>query len=186
MIRHAVRTALVASLIAVAACGPAPRESAPSSSAGASSTTPSTTHTPTTTTPATTVADTTTTITSNLPTTTIKNQSASNTPRTTTTTTTTTTVAELPGGIQVSPTMNQVLILSTGPGRLLLGSITEISGSGLVVDTSDCGTTMPSGNVCVVRFNASGVPSGTIFARLRVESNSPASPDIVNVTVVVP
>ena len=101
-------------------------------------------------------------------------------------TTTTTTVAELPGGIQVSPTMNQVLILSTGPGRLLLGAITEISGSGLTVDTSDCGATMPSGNVCVVRFNSAGVPSGTISARLRVESNAPTSPDIVNVTVDVP
>jgi hypothetical protein len=69
---------------------------------------------------------------------------------------------------------------------LLLGSITESSGSGLTVDTSDCGATMPSGNVCVVRFNYAGVPSGTFITRLRVESNAPTSPDIVNVTVIVP
>jgi len=181
MIRHAIRTALVASLVVVASCGPAPRESAPSSSAGASSTTPSTTQSPTSTSTAPATTITTTPNTTNLPTTTIKNPSASNSPRTTTTT-----VAELPGGIQVSPTINQVLILSTGPGRLLLGAITESSGSGLTVDTSDCGAIMPSGNVCVVRFNSAGVPSGTISARLRVESNAPTSPDIVNVTVVVP
>ena len=82
--------------------------------------------------------------------------------------------------------MNQVLILSTGPGPLFLGTISEISGSGLTVDTSDCGATMPAGNVCVVRFNTAGVPSGTINARLRIESNASSSPDIVDVTVVVP
>ena len=124
-----------------------------------------------------------------LPTTTAQSQSASTAPRATTQAPPTSagaTTTTLPGSISASPSMNQVLILSTGPGPLFLGTISEISGSGLTVDTSDCGATMPAGNVCVVRFNTAGVPSGTINARLRIESNASSSPDIVDVTVVVP
>ncbi len=182
MIRHAIRTALVASLVVVASCGPAPRESAPSSSAGASSTTPSTTQSPTSTSTAPATTSTTTPNTTNLPTTTIKNQSASNSPRTTTTT-----VAELPGGIQVSASSESVIILSDGLGPLQLRSITETTGSGITLDTSLCGSSLPAGNVCFVYLRTTGLTSGTtINGRVRIESNAPTSPDIVNVTITVP
>ena len=97
-----------------------------------------------------------------------------------------TTSTTLPGSVNVSPTVNQVLILSTGPGPLLINSITDVSGNGLIVDISDCGSIMPSGNVCVVRFTTTGLPSGTVTARLRVDSNAATSPDIVDVPVVIP
>ena len=185
MIRHAVRTALVASLVISSACGGDSPGDRPTTSSPTSSTTPDTTHTPTSTStaPATTV--TTTTTTTNLPTTTIKNQSASNSPRTTTTTTTT--VAELPGGIQVSLLPDSVMLQSDGVGPLRFRSITEITGSGITLDTSLCGSSLPSGNVCFVYLRTTGLTSGTrVNGQIRIESNAPTSPDIVNVTVIVP
>jgi hypothetical protein len=50
-----------------------------------------------------------------------------------------------------------------------------------------CGSSLPSGNVCFVYLRTTGLTSGTrVNGQIRIESNAPTSPDIVNVTVDVP
>ncbi|MEY3617364.1 MAG: hypothetical protein RL726_62 [Actinomycetota bacterium] len=79
------------------------------------------------------------------------------------------------------------MLLSDGQGPLRFRSITETTGSGITLDTSLCGSSLPSGNVCFVYLRTTGLTSGTtVNGQIRIESNAPTSPDIVNVTVVVP
>lgn len=80
-----------------------------------------------------------------------------------------------------------MLIVSDGAGPLRIRSITETTGNGITLDYSLCATTMPSGNVCIVYLRTNGLPSGTtVTGRVRVESNDPASPHVVDVSVTVP
>ena len=193
MIRRTVRIVLVASLVVAAACGPdSPRKKNSTTLPSSSSIPVSTTKPPVTTSPDTTVGE------DSVPDTMAATPATSATtkaPGTTrapgstagTAATTSTTVAELPGGIDVSATSNSVLILSDGAGPLRIRSITETTGNGITLDYSLCATTMPSGNVCIVYLRTNGLPSGTtVTGRVRVESNDPASPHVVDVSVTVP
>ena len=194
MIRRAVRSVLVASLVVTAACGGDAPGDRPSNSEPDSSSVTTTPESTTSSSPDTTVGEDSvpdtmaatpaTSATTKAPgTTRAPGSNAAPTP----TSAPTTTVAELPGGIDVSASFNSVLIVSDGAGPLRIRSITETTGNGITLDYSLCATTMPSGNVCIVYLRTNGLPSGTtVTGRVRVESNDPASPHVVDVSVTVP